>query len=197
MTAMVVASVVRLRSFLFVIAFASASLLTLTATPSAQQNSAETYAPTLTALGYPDGQVICSNTTSSPFERPSEFGERAFLTDEEFAEAQEEATERARNAESSSNEGSTAGPDHWYEHLGKTSNRTSHVVDPPDGKVPPLTTEAEQRPVIGTVNRERLKMPFDSWNDLSAWDRCITRGIPGSIFPTLSECFIISTAKTL
>jgi hypothetical protein len=181
---MVVAFLVRLRSFWFIVGLASASLLTLTANPSAQQNAAEPYAPTRTAWGDPDLQGIWSNTTSTPFERPSEFGERAFLTDEEFAEAQEEATERARDAESSSNEGSTAGPDHWYEHLGKTSNRTSHVVDPPDGKVPPLTAEAEQRPVIGTVNRERLKMPFDSWNDLSAWDRCITRGIPGSIFPT-------------
>lgn len=181
---MFVASILRLRSFLVIIGLASASLLMTTA--GAQQNSAEPYAPARTAWGDPDLQGIWSNTTSTPFERPSEFGERALLTDEEFAEAQEEANELAVNAEAASfdNEGSTAGPDHWYEHLGKTSNRTSHVVDPPDGKVPPLTTEAEQRPIIGTVNRERLKMPFDSWEDLSAWDRCITRGVPGSMFPT-------------
>ena len=163
---------------------AIALLVPVPAVGQGQEAAANPYAPPRTPWGDPDLQGIWSNTTSTPFERPSEFGERAFLTDEEFSEAQEEAAKRAREAESSSNEGSTAGPDHWYEHLGKTSNRTSHVVDPQDGKVPPLTAEAEQRPVIGTVNRERLKMSFDSWEDLSPWDRCITRGVPGSMFPT-------------
>ncbi|MXY16075.1 MAG: hypothetical protein F4Y57_03505 [Acidobacteria bacterium] len=58
------------------------------------------------------------------------------------------------------------------------------MVDPPDGQVPPLTEEAQRRRVIGTVNRDRLELSYDTWEDLSAWDRCITRGIPGSMFPT-------------
>ena len=142
------------------------------------------YAAPRTVWGDPDLQGIWSNTTSTPFERPAEFGERELLTDEEFAAAQAEAVERVRAAEVSSNEGSTAGPDHWYEHLGKVSNRTSQVIAPADGQVPALTAAAQQRRIIGTVNRERLAMPFDTWEDLSAWDRCITRGIPGSMFPT-------------
>ena len=155
--------------------------------PAAGQGQAAAvnpYVPPRTMWGDPDLQGIWTNTTSTPFERPDEFGERAFLTDEEFAEAQAEANERARRAEVSSNEGSTAGPDHWYEHFGKTSNRTSHVVDPSNGQVPPLTAEAQRRPIVGTVSRERFNLSFDSWEDLSAWDRCITRGVPGSMFPT-------------
>ena len=155
--------------------------------PAAGQEAAGAgYAAPRTPWGDPDLQGIWTNTTSTPFERPAEFGERQFLTDEEFAAARAEAGDREREAaaETFDNEGSTAGPDHWYEHLGKTSNRTSHVVDPPDGQVPPLTAEARGRRVIGTVNRDRLDLSYDTWEDLSAWDRCITRGIPGSMFPT-------------
>ena len=139
-----------------------------------------------TPWGDPDIQGIWTNTSSTPFERPEEFGERARLTDEEFAEAQANAIQAATEVQSASfdNAGSTAGPDHWYEHHGKTSNRTSFVVVPSNGRVPPLTDEAQTRRVIGTVNRERFEMSFDTWEDLSAWDRCITRGVPGSMFPT-------------
>ncbi len=163
---------------------AASWLAPVPAASQGQGSAAEPYMAPRTAWGDPDLQGIWSNTTSTPFERPAEFGEREFLTDEEFAAAQAEAADRVRAAEVSSNEGSTAGPDHWYEHLGKVSNRTSQVVDPPDGQVPALTAEARERHIIGTVNRERLAMPFDSWEDLSPWDRCITRSIPGSMFPT-------------
>ena len=156
------------------------------AQPAAGQGAPEGYAAPRTPWGDPDLQGIWTNTTTTPFERPEEFGERQFLTDEEFAAAQADALGREREvaSETFDNAGSTAGPDHWYEHHGKTSNRTSHVVDPPDGQVPPLTEEAQRRRVIGTVNRDRLELSYDTWEDLSAWDRCITRGIPGSMFPT-------------
>jgi hypothetical protein len=58
------------------------------------------------------------------------------------------------------------------------------VSDPPDGKVPPTTAEAQAR------NRERAaaragRGPADSWTDRSLYDRCITRGIPGSMMPAI------------
>ena len=157
----------------------------LAATATGQQGESR-YSLDRTPWGDPDIQGIWTNTSSTPFERPEEFGDRAFLTDEEFAEAQADAVQAAQEVESPSfdNTGSTAGPDHWYEHHGKTSNRTSFVITPSNGRVPPLTDEAETRRVIGTVNRERFEMSFDTWLDLSAWDRCITRGIPGSMFTT-------------
>jgi hypothetical protein len=128
-----------------------------------------------TPWGDPDLQGIWTNTTSTPFERPAELADRSELTAAEVAKLEEE--DRTRLAAASTR--SVGGPDHWYE-LGKRASQTSHVVDPPDGRVPALTAEAQNRRPIGTIQRER----FDSLEDLSSWDRCITRGIPGSMLPT-------------
>jgi hypothetical protein len=147
----------------------------------AQTAAAKKWTVSRTPWGDPDLGGVWTNTTSTPFERPSEFGEREFLTEEEFAKAREQAKKQERDAIVGKNAPAASGPEHWYEHKGKISNRTSHVVDPPDGKVPPLTAEAQKRRPVGTVNRKE----FDSWEDLSPWDRCITRGVPGSMLPTL------------
>jgi len=129
-----------------------------------------------TAWGDPDLQGIWTNTSSTPFERPSLLADRSELTAAEVAQLEEEDRKRvAANAPTS-----VSGPEHWYE-IGKRASQASHVVDPPDGRVPALTAEAQKRRVIGTIHRDR----FDSVEDLSSWDRCITRGIPGSMLPTL------------
>ena len=156
------------------------AVVLLPAGAAAQEPGARSPDIPRTAWGDPDLAGLWTNTTSTPFERPEEYGEREFLTDEEFAEQQAAAEREARAAVEGEPRPAASGPEHWYEHLGKTSNRTSHVVDPPDGRVPPLTGQARERRKIGTMNREH----FDSWVDLSAWDRCITRGIPGSMLPT-------------
>ena len=129
-----------------------------------------------TPWGDPDLQGIWTNNTNTPFERPSQFAGRDRLTDAEVAELQAQDRRRAQE----NGPGAVSGPEHWYEHLGLRSNQTSHVVDPPDGKVPALTAAAQKRRVIGTVNRTE----FSTWEDLSPWDRCITRGVPGSMLPT-------------
>src|SRR5204862_695409 len=54
--------------------------------------------------------------------------------------------------------------------------RTSLVVDPPDGRVP-LKPEAETRRDFNLVHND------DSWEYMSVWDCCITRGVPGGMFP--------------
>ena len=156
------------------------SLLSVPVAGKAQTAAAKTWTVARTPWGDPDLLGMWTNTTSTPFERQSEFGEKEFLTDEEFAKTRERAEKHAQDAIVGRNSPSTSGPEHWYEHHGKTSNRTSHVVDPKDGKVPPLTAEAQKKRLIGTVNRTQ----FDSWEDLSTWDRCITRGVPGSMLPT-------------
>ena len=129
-----------------------------------------------TPWGDPDLQGMWTNNTATPFERPSELAGRERLTDAEVAELA--AEDRKRAAQNSP--GGISGPEHWYEHLGVRSAQTSLVVDPADGKVPPLTAEAQSRPVIGTVNRAE----FSTWEELSPWDRCITRGVPGGMLPT-------------
>jgi hypothetical protein len=129
-----------------------------------------------TPWGDPDLQGIWTNTTATPFERPAELGGRERLTEAEVAALKAQDRQRAEQ----NNQGAVSGPEHWYEHHGVRSEQTSLVVDPADGQVPPLTSEAQKRLVIGTVNRS----DFSTWEELSPWDRCITRGIPGSMLPT-------------
>jgi hypothetical protein len=130
-----------------------------------------------------------------PFERPKEFGTRQELTDEEFSKAADRLrAERDRdNAEfdletaDRSNAGAvgsaTSPPPHWLER-GNPSRRTSMVIDPPDGRIPEITAAArarQQRQVRGSFGNG----PFNGPADFTLYDRCITRGIPGSMFPAV------------
>src|SRR4029453_6564483 len=76
----------------------------------------------------------------------------------------------------------TSPPPHWLERS-TASRRTSLVIDPPNGRIPPLT----QAPARGAGGR-RGGGPGRSRNssaDCSLYDRCITRGLPGAIFPAV------------
>jgi hypothetical protein len=154
-----------------------------------------------TSWGEPDltGTWTSRPELSVPFERPAEFGERRQLTDEEFAAraAQVERQLATDNAEFDveTADRSTAGqvgsatspPPHWLER-GTPSRRTSLVVDPPDGRIPPLTPDGERRAQGGGgtfVNGSFSNAAFNGPKDLSLWERCITRGLPGAIFPTV------------
>ncbi len=64
--------------------------------------------------------------------------------------------------------------DFWWDRGTKvvSTRQTSLVVDPPDGRVPALTAEGQKRAT------ERAARGYDSWQDRSLWERCITRGLP-------------------
>ena len=70
-------------------------------------------------------------------------------------------------------------------HLG----RTSLIVDPPTGIIPPLTPAAQKRAEARAEKRRSSSPtgswdgPTDSWEDRNLWERCITRGMPGSMLP--------------
>jgi len=154
-----------------------------------------------TSWGEPDlqGTWTSQGELSVPFERPPEFGERRWLTDEEFAarRAQVERQLAADNAEFDleTADRSTAGqvgsatspPPHWLER-GMASRRSSLVIDPPNGRIPALTPAGERRAQAGGgtfVNGSFSNAAFGSPKDLSLWERCITRGLPGAMFPTV------------
>lgn len=148
-----------------------------TAALSAQQGKATRAAVSKTPWGDPDLQGMWTNNTATPFERPDHLAAKERLTPTEISEIQDREQKRAAQNSASA----VSGPEHWYEHLGGVrSERSAMIVDPRDGKVPALTPEAEKRRVIGTTHRTE----FHTWEDLSPWDRCITRGVPGSMLPT-------------
>ena len=136
--------------------------------------------PPRTPWGHPDVQGRWTNGMSGvPFERPPQFGTRELLDDEEFAKRQKEGEIGARDE--GPRRGVGAGPEHWYEWWVRSSRRTSMIVDPPDGKLPPLTAKGETMPTIaGSFGTG----PYNGPEAFTAWDRCITRGLPGAMVPT-------------
>jgi hypothetical protein len=73
-----------------------------------------------------------------------------------------------------------AGPEHWYEAKPITSTSQLPIVAPPDGKVPPLTSSGKAR--ADALFKIRRTRPVSA-DSMSPWDRCITRGVPGSMIP--------------
>ena len=143
-----------------------------------QTQAAGTDSGLRTPWGAPDLQGIWTNSTTTPMERPADLEGKEFLTEEEWAE---------RNPGSGF---SFAAPsafmptgaynDFWLEK-GNLSMRTSLIVDPPNGRYPPLTAAAQQRQQerIAAFTGGRL----DSWEDFGTYERCITRGMPGAMSP--------------
>jgi hypothetical protein len=148
-----------------------------------------TFVPPRTPWGDPDlaGDYNNSDESGIPFEKPDEFkGRRAEdITPAEFArlvqQRQEQTIERTPGL--SEFPGATS-PMHWFENYYAANSRPWLVVDPADGKVPPQTAEAQQRARARQQARAG-RGPADSWEDRSNYDRCITRGIPGSMMPAI------------
>ena len=162
------------------ISLASSSVSVLAQTRSSSLAPARAWTPPKTPGGDPDLQGIWTSTTSTPFERPPQFGNRLFLTDEEYAET-EKQLERQREADgqetvSSNARIGTGPPGHWTERAKRASRQTSLVVEPADGRVP-VTKAAEAKRDYDIAHST------DAFEHMSPWDRCITRGMPGGMFP--------------
>ena len=141
-----------------------------------------------TAWGDPDIQGNFTNVyeDGTPLERPDQFAGRTL----EDVKGEELATiKRATQQRTIANfEGPIHAPDHWWQDalFLEKGSQAWLVTDPPDGKVPPMTPEAQKR--IADARQARLNLghgPSDSWEDRSLYDRCITRGLPGSMMPAI------------
>ncbi len=130
-----------------------------------------------TPWGDPDLQGIWTNATITSFERPDALADKRFLTDDE-AVALEARTEH-RRAEADRARGRFASYDRIWLDSGTqvlSTKQTSLVVDPTDGRVP-------VRPEAQATRDYNLAHNTDSYEHMSVWDRCITRGVLGSMFP--------------
>ena len=132
------------------------------------------YAVPKTPWGDPDLQgVWSSDDATMPMARPQNLGDRLYLNDEEFAARQKQIQQGVQNAENAV--GSFRG-----DFARRAFRQTSLMVDPPDGRTPAITPEAQKRRAPrdqGTFGNG----PFDSTEDFTLYDRCITRGIVGSV----------------
>jgi hypothetical protein len=132
------------------------------------------YTTPKTPWGDPDLQgVWSSDDASMPTSRPMNFGDRLYLNDEEYAARVKQIETGVKNAENAV--GSFRG-----DFPRRAFRQTSLIVDPPDGRQPQPTPQAQKRRAPrdqGTFGNG----PFDSWEDFTLYDRCITRGIVGSV----------------
>jgi hypothetical protein len=139
----------------------------------------------MTAWGDPDlqGTWPIMNLFSTPLQRPEQYGEREYLTDEEYARA-EGTLQRREQAYEQEIKTNKMGMGHWAETTttSDAARLTSLTVYPPNGQFPGLTARGEAlRPQFGSDDTRQV---FDSpTDDFDSWDRCITRGMPSSMLP--------------
>ena len=141
---------------------------------SAQSTNAPASAP-LTAWGVPDLQGVWSYATITPLQRPTELSGRAFLTDEEVAQQDNDAATRAsseRRAElTPARDLGLAYNQVWWDR-GKSTGRTSLIVDPTNGRLPALTPEAQRMGAERQATRRARQ--YDSWENRPLQERCMT-----------------------
>jgi hypothetical protein len=154
----------------------------------------QTYSPPKTPWGDPDLQGIWPGNAGVPMQRPVDLGERATLTDDEFARREAQAAAQAKAdaepfvvARTGRGAGAPGSPDHWLER-GRPSRQASLIVDPPNGRLPALKPEAEARRKAmrgGRGPTGEWRGEADSFEDLNIYYRCITRGVLGSVIPVI------------
>src|SRR5215471_1585511 len=171
--------------------FLTAALFALTAGSLISAQAA--FKAPRTPWGDPDISGVYSNDdeTGTPLERPAQFEGRRQedITPAELKKINQERTEQF-NAGVAGTEfaGGLRPPTHLiFDSFDRKNSRVWLVTDPPDGKIPALTAEGQQRlrrPQRGGVSTNANPVgPFNSYEDMGLYDRCITRGIPNSMMP--------------
>jgi hypothetical protein len=132
-----------------------------------------------TSWGHPsfEGAWSTDDFRGVPVVRPPTQGNRASLTPEEFLK-------RAQEIESGRDFSVNVGTFLRHEFGIRTFGYTSMIVDPPNGQMPALTPAAEAA-ARATTRGTFGPGPFDDFDDFSLYDRCITRGVLGSLLPVI------------
>ncbi|MEM7079971.1 MAG: hypothetical protein AAF513_15215 [Pseudomonadota bacterium] len=153
----------------------------------AQQTCAQDYQPPRTPWGSPDLQGVWSNETLTPFERPANQADQAYVTEAQARAAAQRLAQRVA-ADASDRTGQAtpppAGGNVGAYNLGwmdfgtqvVSTRRSSLVIDPANGRVPVRAAALRAR-------ERAQRASFDDPEHMSVWDRCITRGMPGGMFP--------------
>jgi hypothetical protein len=173
------------------ITLAAASISTAPApaqTRTAPAAAAKKWTAPRTPWGDPDlqGSYTNSNENGTPLEKPEIFEGRRLedIKGEELLALKRDAQKRTID----NFQGPLHAPDGWWQpDLTMLKGAQAWlIIDPQDGKVPPMTAEATQRIAARTAARRTSgRGPADSWEDRSLYDRCITRGLPGSMMPAI------------
>ena len=129
-----------------------------------------------TSWGDPDLQGVwtANEMHAVPLERPEDLGAPGALSDEAAAERREAATQRTVNAEGIGNYDRAFRDTALGYTRQQPSTQASLIVDPPDGRLPPLTAAEQRRREAAGPQRYNLRAT--TWEEMGNWPRCITRG---------------------
>src|SRR5580704_15415556 len=157
------------------------------AAPATASATPKKWTPPRTSWGDPDIQGWFSNRSedATPLEKPAQFEGRRLedVKGDELAAIKRQAQERTVNQFKND---PLSAPEHWWQDALKIVDGTQAwlVTDPPEGKIPATTPQSRQR----AADRAEARLghgPADSWEDRSLYDRCISRGLPGSMMPAI------------
>ena len=160
------------------LAFVAVTALAGAALSAQASHSSGGWTPSRTPDGQPNLQGVWTNATITPFERPAALAGKAFLTEAEAKQLERQAA-LTRDEEAPPRAGDVGNYNQFWFDSGDrvvSTRRSSLVVDPPSGRVP-LRPEAEASRNFASAHQG------DSYEFMSVWDRCITRGVPGGMFP--------------
>jgi hypothetical protein len=166
-------------------------VMAFTSYPAADQQAAarpaattaKAYKAPRTPDGQPDLQGFWSNATYTPLERPQNVN-KEFFTPEEFEKVKKDA--QARD-ETQTTPGTTADVHYDFTQFGLDKSqhtivqnlRTSQIIDPPDGRMPPVTEEARQRAAAAAAERKAAGGQYDRVQNMPQGSRCIIMGGAG------------------
>jgi hypothetical protein len=150
--------------------------------PAAKQGSARTgWSPARTPWGQPDLRGIWDFQSVTPLERPAEFAGKEVLSDTEASKLQRDALERLnadRRDGGADADLARAYNEVWYARNPVSNARTSLVIDPADGRVPPLTAKGQEMVARQNPNRRGDRGTVAWTDDLDSYTRCISRVMP-------------------
>jgi hypothetical protein len=144
------------------------------------------YKPPRTPFGQPDLQGVWDFRTITPLERPKALGTNAFFTAQEAAKYEQEENRRQNRDLIDPKQGGSQYPaggvvpynEFWYDRGNKIegTKRTSLIVNPADGRLPPRTPEGQKRAEANAAaaRNDQLGNPLaDSWEDRPLQERCL------------------------
>jgi hypothetical protein len=148
---------------------------------TAAARTAKPYTAPRTENGHPDITGVWSFAVITPFQRDLKLGDRTTLTDQEALDIERRNAERSETVDSTTRKRgagdvNTAYNDFWYDRGTKVdvNRQSSIVVDPPNGRIPPVNAQGRARQQANAAARKALaRGPSDGPEDRGLAERCI------------------------